>query len=174
MDVLRRVKKYLTWDEYRALDKNNRVTPEGEVVPVRDSEGRELPDPVPLAPPVGWHANPSMFETMRQMIRSEAVRAYAEAQGDESFEEAQDFDVEDEEFPQSPHEGDFDPLEDLQARRQANFRSRFIEEEENASYQEWRSKVLEERTDSPLHRSASYAPKARPASPPPETGSDSE
>lgn len=174
MGVLRRVKKYLTWDEYRSLDKNNRVTPEGEFVPIHDTEGRELPDPVPLAPPVGWHANPSMFETMRQMIRSEAVRAYAEAQGDETFEDAQDFDVDEEDFPHSPHEGDFDPLEDLQARRQANYRSRFIEEEENASYRDWREKVLAERPESPLHRSASSAPKARPAPPPPESGSDAD
>lgn len=174
MDVLRRVKKYLSWDEYRSLDKNNRVTPEGEMVPIHDSDGRELPDPVPLAPPVGWHAQPSMFEHMREMIRGEALRAYAEAQGDESFEDAQDFDVDDDDFPQSPHEGDFDPLEDLQARRQDNFRRRFIEEEENASYREWREKTLAERPGSPLHRTSASAPKARPSSPPPEPASEAD
>lgn len=178
MSLVRRVKKYLSWDEYKSLDKRNRevVVEGGEIarVPTHDEQGRELPDPVPLAPPVGWHAQPSMFETMRAMIRSEALRELAEAQGDETFEEAQDFEVDDDDFPQSPHEGDFQPLEDLQERRQNNYRRRFIEEEENASYREWREKTLAERPDSPLHRMSASAPKARPASPRPEPGSEAE
>lgn len=179
MDIFRRVKKYLTPDEYAALDKNVRQTPEGEVVPKFDASGRgELPDPVPLAPPVGWHANPSMFEVMRDMIRGEALRAYAEAEGMETFEEGQDFNVEDDDFPGSQYEGDFEPLEDIQARRQANFRRRFVEEEENASYAEWREEVLKTQSGSALYRqtasAARPAPKARPADQRPETAGDPE
>lgn len=177
MDIVRRVKKYLSWDEYRALDKRNRdvVVEGGEIarVPTHDSEGRELPDPVPVAPPIGWHAQPSMFEVMRDMIRSAHLKELADAQGDESFEEAQDFDVEDDDFPQSPYEGDFDALEDLQLRRQNNFRRRFIEEEENASYVEWRDKVIKEQQEtggSALSRKSASAPEARPSPQPPEPG----
>lgn len=144
MEIARRVKKWLSWDEYKKLDKNNRVTPEGELVPVRDDVG-ELPDPVPLAPPIGFVERPDMFQVMRDMIRGEHLRAYAEAQGAETFEEASDFNVEDDPFPASEFEGEFEPFEDLQAARQSRFRRRFIEEEENASYKEWREKVLEER-----------------------------
>ena len=140
MDIMRRVKRALSWDEYRALDKNNRVTPEGEVVPVRDELGRELPDPVPLAPPVGWFKQPSMFDHVRDMVRSEHLRMYAEAQGAETWEEAQDFDVEDETIPTSIYEGDFEPLEDLQERRQAMFRQRWLEERELGEYGQWKER----------------------------------
>lgn len=151
MDIFRRVKRYLSPEAYAALDKRNRevVVEGGELarVPTHDEQGRELPDPVPLAPPVGWHAQPSMFDVMRDMIRGEHLKAFAESQGSETWEEAQDFDVGEDEFPGSPYEGEFEPLEDLQERRQANFRRRFIEEEENVSYQQWRDRVIQQQTD---------------------------
>ena len=144
MEVFRRVKRYLTADEYRSLDKNNRMTPEGEVVPVHDEMGRELPDPVPVAPPVGWHKQPSMFDQIREMVRGEHVRMWAEAQGAETFEEAQDFDVEDEMFPTSEYEGEFEPMEDLQARRQAAFRERWLAERELGEYGQWKEREVRE------------------------------
>ena len=144
MDIMRRVKRALSWDEYRALDKNNRMTPEGEVVPVRDELGRELPDPVPVAPPVGWFKQPSMFDQVREMVRGEHLRMYAEAQGAETFEEAQDFDVDDEMFPTSEYEGEFEPMEDLQARRQAAFRERWLAERELGAYGQWKEREVRE------------------------------
>lgn len=87
----------------------------GEVhqVMIQDELGREIPDPVPLAPPVGYHKQESLFTLVRDMVRSEALRREALAQGYESFEEADDFNVLDEEGegpdPRTPYENDFDP-----------------------------------------------------------------
>lgn len=81
--------------------------------PRLDGKGREILDPVPIAPPVGYVKQPSLAEQMRAMIRSENLRAHAEQQGFETFEEADDFDVgEDVDVVmQSPYEFEehFDP-----------------------------------------------------------------
>lgn len=75
-----------------------------------DEFGRELVDPTPMAPPVGFKAQPSMFETMRAMVRSASLAAAAAAEGMDSFEDANDFDVPDDDFdPRSPWEEQFDP-----------------------------------------------------------------
>lgn len=71
--------------------------------------GREIPDPVPLAPPVGYRPQPSMVDIIRQQIRSAQLAQEAEAAGLETFEEADDFDVDDDFDPSSPYEEIFDP-----------------------------------------------------------------
>lgn len=116
MGLLSRVK--LSLDDYLRLPK----------LAKRDAEtGREVLDHVPIAPPIGWFKQPSMFDQVRDMVRSEHMRLYAESQGAETFEEASDFDVEDEMFPTSQFEdaGDFEPLANLQARRQREFELEF-------------------------------------------------
>lgn len=68
-----------------------------------DDKGQFYPDPTPIAPPIGYVEEPSMFDRVRQMIRQDAsIRAQAE--GFESFEEADDFDIEDDIEPFSPYE----------------------------------------------------------------------
>lgn len=84
-----------------------------------DQDGRELPDPTPLAPPVGYNRQPSISEQIRDMVRSEALRAAAEAGGVETFEEADDFDVGDDFDPSSPYEQQFDPVSVSELRRRA-------------------------------------------------------
>lgn len=87
-----------------------------------DEFGRELPDPVPMAPPVGYKKVPSMVDTIRDMIRSEKLRAYALEQGAETFEEADDLDIDDpDDFePYSEHEvDDLTPISELRARQSA-------------------------------------------------------
>lgn len=74
-----------------------------------DEHGRELPDPTPIAPPVGFRRQPSLAEQIRAMVRSERLRQEAEAQGFETFEEADDFEVGDDYDPTSPYEEVFDP-----------------------------------------------------------------
>lgn len=78
---------------------------------IMDDQGREVPDPIPLEPPVGYFRQPSLAEQIREMVRSEKLRLEAEAAGYESFEEADDFDVEDDDSfdPSTPYENDFDP-----------------------------------------------------------------
>lgn len=73
-----------------------------------DDNGHEVLDPTPMAPPIGYKPQPSMVDIIRAQIRSEALAREAEEQGFETFEEADDFDVEDFD-PTSPYEEIFDP-----------------------------------------------------------------
>lgn len=63
----------------------------------------EYPDSTPMAPPIGYNPQPSMFEQMRAM--QEAQRSMLLAGQDETFEEADDFDIEDDPAdPSTPYE----------------------------------------------------------------------
>lgn len=71
-----------------------------------DEYGRELPNPVPMAPPLGYKKSMSIAEQMRQMIRTASYEA-ANA-GAETEEEANDFDVGEDMDPSTPYENDFE------------------------------------------------------------------
>ena len=73
----------------------NLVSPDGEVYSSLDARGAEVLDPTPMAPPVGYRRQPSLAEQIREMVRSERLAAEVEAAGAETFEEADDFDIED-------------------------------------------------------------------------------
>lgn len=73
--------------------------------------GQELPDPTPIAPPVGYIKQPSLHQLIREMVVREHQRLQAQGEDYESPEEAEDFDVDDDFDPQSPWEENFDPLE---------------------------------------------------------------
>lgn len=75
---------------------------------LQDEHGRELPDPTPIAPPIGYKRNPTIAEQIRDMVRSEQLRQAAEQSGMETFEEADDFYVEDDFDPTNPYEANFD------------------------------------------------------------------
>lgn len=84
-----------------------------------DEDGREHPDPVPVAPPIGHNPQPSLAEKIRAMVQSEHLRLAAEQAGMETFDEADDFEVdEDDDFdPSSPWENEFDqPVSELRKR----------------------------------------------------------
>lgn len=68
-----------------------------------DSLGREIPDTTPVAIPAGWERPLSLHEQIKRFIRTE-LSSQAELQGEESFEEAEDFDVDEEPDPVSPYE----------------------------------------------------------------------
>lgn len=74
-----------------------------------NEKGQEVPDPTPMAPPVGYVKQQSLAEQIREMVRSEKLRLEVEQQGLETFEEADDFDVGDDYDPSSPYENEFDP-----------------------------------------------------------------
>jgi hypothetical protein len=61
-------------------------------------DGKEYGDPVPMAPPVGYVPPPDVYAMIRNIVADERHRQAQEAEGFESFEEADDFDVEDDEF----------------------------------------------------------------------------
>lgn len=74
-------------------------------------DGKEIPDDTPMAPPIGFIKTPSLAERIRDMVRSEHLRLAAESVGAETFEEADDFNIDDDPFPGSEYEFDdnFDP-----------------------------------------------------------------
>lgn len=86
------------WDKLRRIVKSH---PKGRAY---DENGQFYPDPTPVAPPVGFDPSEiDMFERVRSMVRREMSHA-AQAEGFETFEEADDFDVDDEVEPFSEYE----------------------------------------------------------------------
>ena len=70
------------------------------------ADGRQIMDSKPLAVPAGYHAEPAFMEAVKLYIRGELSRLVP-AVGKETFEDADDFDVDDENaLPVSPHELD--------------------------------------------------------------------
>lgn len=73
-------------------------------------DGKEYPDPHPLEPPVGFVPPPDLMDTIRRMVQSEMGKAVLDQHGMETFEEAGDFDIEDDPGdPLTPHEALFYP-----------------------------------------------------------------
>lgn len=58
-------------------------------------DGKEYPDPVPMAPPVGYDHPPDLVTMIRSMVRAEEFRRAVDAEGFETFDEADDFETED-------------------------------------------------------------------------------
>lgn len=81
-----------------------------------NDEGKFIPDSVPVAPPLGYKRQPSMVEIVRNMVRSEKLAEEARNAGAETFEESEDFDIDDEpEDLRSGWETEFDPpLDEIQ------------------------------------------------------------
>lgn len=79
--------------------------------PKLNERGQEVPDPAPVAIPAGFARPESMAETIQRLVRGSVSRA-AREQGLETFEEAEDFDLDDEEDDDrsSPYETHFDPV----------------------------------------------------------------
>lgn len=79
-----------------------------QIVAKLNSKGQEIPDPTPVAVPIGFGIPESLESKIRRMVRSESLSMAAERAGHETFEEADDFDVDDEDDMSSPWEMDFD------------------------------------------------------------------
>lgn len=78
-----------------------RLTPDGRF---------ELPDPVPMEPPLGYSAPPSLTDLIRTMVRNEVFMKAMAAEDFETFEESDDFDIEDDPLdPLTPYEKVFEP-----------------------------------------------------------------
>lgn len=108
--------------KYRQLVEEDFFSEDGR--PLRatlDENGHEVPDPVPLAPPLGYQKQPSMIDNIRAMIRSEHLRRAAEEMGAETFDEADDLEMPeaDDYEPASPYEQVFEPTPIPELRRRA-------------------------------------------------------
>lgn len=79
---------------------------------LHDEKGREIPDPTPMQPPIGYTRQPSLAQQIRQQILSANLAEAARTAGAETFEEADDFEVGDdwEDEKHSPYEANFDPM----------------------------------------------------------------
>lgn len=93
-----------------------KVNPDtGEITMVGESRlygpapGRESPDPTPLAMPAGFMRPPTLAEQVQRLVRT-AISRHAEQQGFESFDDADDFDVDEDVEPTTPYETFFDPI----------------------------------------------------------------
>lgn len=73
-----------------------------------NENGHEILDPTPMAIPIGFKRPETLAEQIKRMVRSERLAQEAEAQGYETWEEADDFDVDDDFDPSSPYEQHFD------------------------------------------------------------------
>lgn len=73
-------------------------------------DGKEYGDPVPMAPPIGYNNPPPLSAMIKSMVQRE-LSDIADREGFDSFEEGDDFEVEDDEFfdRATPYEKHFDP-----------------------------------------------------------------
>lgn len=73
-------------------------------------DGKEYGDPVPMAPPVGFAPPPDLMQMIKRMVRNEQLMAIADKEGFDTFEEAEDFEIEDDPLdPLTPYEEIFLP-----------------------------------------------------------------
>jgi len=74
-----------------------------------DDLGREIVSPLPVAPPVGYVKQPDLVQMMRERVANELSR-YAQDDGYESFEEANNFEIGDDYEPNTLYEqSEYDP-----------------------------------------------------------------
>lgn len=76
--------------------------------PELDANGWEIPDSQPLEIPAGFRKPETLQDQIRRLIRSASEEA--KNSGLETFEEAEDFNVDDDFDPTTPYEVFFDPV----------------------------------------------------------------
>lgn len=95
------------FDVYRTTDKENR----------HDENGREILNPTPMQPPLGYKKTLSLSEQIRQQVRA---FKHMEDNEPETEEEADDFEIEDDPQPESRWENDMIPsIKESRARLRA-------------------------------------------------------
>lgn len=88
-------------------------------LPLND-RGELIPDPTPMAPPIGYRPQPDMMQMIRDQVRLASIEAARD--GLETEDEADDFDVGDDPEIRSPYELDVEsevPIKVLKARAEA-------------------------------------------------------
>lgn len=120
--------------------------------------GQEMTDSTPLRIPLGFQRPETLAEQVQRLVRTHISQTAAN-QGFETFEESEDFDVEDEpDFPDTPYEMLFDPI--LQREVTAD------EFHRNAdAYREEYQKVTDREVERTRKRAASQPKHQEPPSP---------
>lgn len=102
------------------IDLEEFIFDRGAAAAVLDGRGREIPDPTPMAPPIGYRPPVHMTDLIRQTIRSERLAQEAREAQMETFDEADDFDIPDDPVdPSTPWEELYDPQPAIPAPRTA-------------------------------------------------------
>lgn len=99
-----------------------------------DERGWEVPDSTPVAWPAGVRRPETLTDQIRRLVRMEVSRAAAE-QGLETFEESDDFDVEDEDEFRSPYELTEMPVETIFGKDASDLERRKPEDEDGKAKQ---------------------------------------
>lgn len=147
-----------------------KISPDtGEIVqdaPRLDENGWEVLDPNPVEVPIGAKRPETLAEQVQRLVRT-SVSAYAQAQGEETWEEAEDFDVEDDFDPSTPYETFFDPVlgKDISPAEFKANADRYREEYVRMAKNYWRLREQDEQlTGAGRSPAAAHAgPEARPA-----------
>lgn len=142
------------------VDPNVRVRPQHTDL---YKDGREYPDPTPMAPPIGFIKQPTLAETMRQMILSDNLKRAARESGAETFEEADDFEVGDDYDPSSPYEEQFEPPAEINPEEQYTPLAKAIAKEIRSSFQEEQPSAGSPPESSPPPQAPQTPPGAAPA-----------
>lgn len=107
-----------------------------------DEHGHEIPDPQPVEIPARFKRPETLAEQIRRVTQG-ALSLQAQEQGFESFEEAEDFEIDDDSFdPSSPYEEIWDPVlgrgitPDEFQKNHATYEKRYREAEE-AAWRAW-------------------------------------
>lgn len=74
-----------------------------------DSDGREIPDPNQMEMPLGMKRPETLAEQVQRLVRT-SISAHAAMHGAETFEEAEDLEVDEDFDPYTPYEVEFDPV----------------------------------------------------------------
>lgn len=120
--------------------------------PRLDAEGREILDSAPMAIPAGFKRPDSIADQVRRLVRSHELAKAAEAAGLETFEESEDFEVDETFDPHTPYELQWDPVlgRDVAPAdfndpvKKDYFRKAYLVAEENALRAEARQDSIEE------------------------------
>lgn len=112
----------------------------------QNARGHEVPDPTPLEIPAGFKRPETLQEQIKRLIRG-SLSEYAEMHGHETFEEAEDFEVDDDFDPSSPFEVFFDPVigKEITLEEFQKNQDRYAKEVRVKTENFWRVRELEER-----------------------------
>lgn len=136
-----------------------------------DEKGNEVPDPTPASIPAGFKVPESLQEQIKRLIRT-SLSEQADEQGMETFEESEDFDIDDDMFdPSSPYEEVFDPVLnrgitlDEFNKNEAVYRERYLDAQQRAYQVMDTSNALrgipkKDVPDRPLAKQSGSAPEA--------------
>lgn len=91
------------------VNKKTGECPEENRLSGYNERGEEVPDPTPVALPVGFNRPIPLGERIRKLVQDEALRRSSELAGVETFEDADDFDIPDDPLDSTPYEESFDP-----------------------------------------------------------------